>query len=83
MAKILIAVPGIDREKALQIFEDGELLEKYPCDYNPLTEEMESNGGQEFVVAYQEQVYYFICDWDDNPHELSRSRRLKKGEKQS
>jgi len=54
--------------KQLDIFNNGVVIDKWPCDVNPINQEVESNGGQEFVVQDSTgQCHLFICTWDDVP----------------
>jgi hypothetical protein len=60
-------------EEQRNIFEGGEIIDSWPCDYNPLLRIMESNSAQEIVVKYDDELHVFICDWDGNPITYERS----------
>lgn len=52
-------------------FLDGELLESWPCDYNPATKETESNGGVEALIFYKAH-YYTVILHDGQAYELNK-----------
>ena len=55
------------KQKHLKIFYGGEIIDSWPCDCDPITGQLQSNGGQEFLVLYKKRKHGFVCDWDDNP----------------
>jgi len=54
--------------KAQEILDNGEILDSWPIDMNPETGESESNGGQEFKVKYEGQIYIVQTDWENNAY---------------
>ena len=55
----------MERKKIQNIFDNGEIIEHYPIDYNPETGESESNGGKEFLVKYNKKKYLIQTNWND------------------
>jgi len=49
-----------------QVFEEGQIIEHYPMDINPSTGEMKSNGGIEYLIQIDNNVYSIQTDWDNN-----------------
>lgn len=48
-----------------EIFENGSVLEHYPCDVNE-DKEIQSNGSIENIVEYEGKKYYIITDYENN-----------------
>jgi len=50
-----------------RIYYEGEQYDSWPCDTNPITGEMESNGCVEVIILHKEKAYSFLCDWGGKP----------------
>jgi len=52
----------------LELFNSGEKVDSWACDCEPHTGELQSNGGQEFVIRGDDgKKHLFVCDWDGKP----------------
>jgi len=54
---------------------EGNELENYPIDYNPVTKEQESNGGIEHVIEYGGEKYLVVTDLENIPYEVFPYRK--------
>jgi len=43
-----------------EVFQGGHVLDFWACDINPLTGAIESNGGVECRISYENVVYHVI-----------------------
>ena len=48
-----------------EVFENGEKLDDWACDFNIETEECDSNAGKEHLIEYNGLKYQIITDWND------------------
>lgn len=48
-----------------EVFDNGDVLEHYPCDVDE-NKEIQPNGSIENVVLYKGKKYYIITDWENN-----------------
>ena len=49
-----------------EIFDNGTLLDRWPCDVDR-NGELDSNGSQEYLFEFEGQKYIVWVDWDECP----------------
>lgn len=61
------------------VYDNGEVVDSYPCDIDPVTGETESNGGVEHIVQYKDKFYAVITSWDgDVVYDGNRKAKTRK-----
>jgi len=48
-------------KRATEVLRNGEVIESWLCDYNA-DGELESNAGEEFLMAYQNHYYLIVVE---------------------
>ena len=55
-----------------ELYYGGEFIASWPCDYNPSTKKVQSNGGIEVIIKDDDgKKHGYIYDWEYNPVEYT------------
>lgn len=69
-------IPKVKLPTNKEVFENGKIVDDWPCDMNAQDGTQESNGGIENVITYKGKIYNVITSWyinDEQPKHIYRA----------